>query len=563
MMKRLTLIPLLTTLLMLFLLSPVTNAATIKATVDRNPIAINESFQLTFSSTESPDGDPDFAPLKKDFDILNQQQSNQTSFVNGKISHTLQWSLTLMAKKTGKLLIPSITFGSDISNPLFIEVKQSVAQSANRDIFLQVEASPKTPYVQSQVLYTVRFFRRVQIRQASLDDPEPENAVVEKLGEDKNYSTVINGINYSVIERQYAIFPQKSGPMTIPPVTLTAEVVRNRSSRFGFFGSQLTTTRRARSLPVTLEVKAKPASYTAAHWLPAQQVVLKEEWSNDKLTVNVGEPITRTLTLLAIGTTSSQLPELSAQPNNPALKSYPDKAVLKEQISEHGIIAFREEKTALIPSKPGDYVLPEIKVYWFNTQTNETEMVSLPEVTLHALAAKNSNVTTPPVAQTPAKAEQSTPQCPPEAELKTTDNSLIWKGLSLLLAVLWGLTLLYCLRFKKAPVEKTTPSLVNHVDDNINRLLKKACQANDPKAAKQALLKWGKQHFSANSLAAIAPHCEARLRDEINKLNQYLYAPQSDPWQGNALFRAFAEHNARKKVSQKQADSPLEPLYKN
>ena len=36
------------------------NATTISVTSDRNPVSANESFQLTFTATETPDGDPDF-----------------------------------------------------------------------------------------------------------------------------------------------------------------------------------------------------------------------------------------------------------------------------------------------------------------------------------------------------------------------------------------------------------------------------------------------------------------------------------------------------------------------
>ena len=80
-------------------------------------------------------------------------------------------------------------------------------------MFLDVKATPEQPYVQSQVLYTLRLYRRVDIAQAELSEPELTDAVVEKLGEDSNYNTVVNGVSYLVTERKYAIFPQKSGVM--------------------------------------------------------------------------------------------------------------------------------------------------------------------------------------------------------------------------------------------------------------------------------------------------------------------------------------------------------------
>jgi len=56
----------------------------------------------------------------------------------------------------------------------------------------------------------------------------------------------------------------------------------------------------------------------------AEQLVLKQEWSGDNQQMKVGEPLTRTLTLLAKGTTVSQLPELNAAKIDDQLKAYPD-----------------------------------------------------------------------------------------------------------------------------------------------------------------------------------------------------------------------------------------------
>jgi len=87
------------------------NATDIRVSIDRNPVNVNESFQLIFTAAQSPDDDPDFGPLEKDFSILNQNNSTSSSWVNGKSSKTVQWVLSVMAKRVGSLIIPSIKFG--------------------------------------------------------------------------------------------------------------------------------------------------------------------------------------------------------------------------------------------------------------------------------------------------------------------------------------------------------------------------------------------------------------------------------------------------------------------
>jgi hypothetical protein len=84
------------------------------------------------------------------------------------------------------------------------------------------------------VLYTVRLYRRVDIT-AGLSDPELGDAVIERLGDDSNYNTQINGVDYGITERKFAIFPQKSGSVTIKPLVLTAEVLDNSRPNFNGF----------------------------------------------------------------------------------------------------------------------------------------------------------------------------------------------------------------------------------------------------------------------------------------------------------------------------------------
>jgi len=539
-------------------------AAQIGVSFDRNPVSLDESFQIIFTANDTPDSDPDFSPLEQDFEILGQSQSSNSSWINGRSSKTIQWTLNVMAKHTGSLVVPAVKFGDDESQPASVMVTQAAANKAintDDDLFLEVEANPQSPYVQSQVLYTVRLYRRVDIAQAALNEPELSDAVVEKLGDDSNYNTQINGVNYLVTERKYAIFPQKSGALTIKPLVLTAEVMASSRPNFnGFFNSQMTKTRKISSKSVTLDVKPAPATFTGQHWLSAEQLVLKEEWSGDNQQMKVGEPLTRTLTLLAKGTTVGQLPELNAGKIDAQLKTYPDQPVLREQKKPEGLIAFREEKIAIIPSKAGFYKLPAIEIPWFNSQSQKMEIATIPETTITALEAAGAlpdmaaPVASTPVEQ-PQKAEQSTPIITQPQQQNT------WFWVALFLGTGWLATLAYFL--VKRPVKKPIPeksAAEIRLEDSIKNL-KKACADNNATAAKDALLAWGRQKYDVASLGAVAEFSEARLRDEILHLNQVLYGKSADQWQGKKLFQAFVENKAREKIAVTE-DDKLEPLYR-
>jgi hypothetical protein len=553
--------------LLLILFSASVSATQIDVSVDRNPITITDSFQLTFSTTESPDDDPNFAPLKQDFDIINQQKSSQLSWVNGSTNKTIQWTLSVMAKRSGELLIPTISFGNDASQPLAITIIETTPLSAisdDNELFLEVEASPANAYVQAQVIYTARLYQRINLAQATLSDPKLENAVVEKLREDRQYNTKVKGVTYLVTERKYVIFPQQSGAMTIAPLVLTADVITDdpRSRFNSFFSNQTTLTKRILSKAINLNIQASPASFNGDHWLPAEQLTLKETWSNDALQLKVGEPITRTLTILAKGATSSQLPDLSMQQLNPELKIYPDQAVIKDQKSGDGIIAVREQKIAFIPSTAGNFTLPAIDVPWFNTQTQEMELAQLPTVTLVAIASELASTSVNNIPMSPAI---QSPQQPPEMTLTRHPMapSNIWMWVSLGFGFAWLLTLLFIFwsRFKKNRLKiKSTMENTPVKLKEIIKELKTACAENNAQAAHQALIKWVTASYNITNLFELNTDGDDDFQAELTKLNHALYAKEKLAWDGSGLLQTVMAKQT-KQSSSKTADEPLLPLY--
>ncbi|MCH1491886.1 MAG: hypothetical protein L7T24_04950, partial [Luminiphilus sp.] len=78
--------------------------------------------------------------------------------------------------------------------------------------------------------------------------------------------------------------------------------------------------------------------------------------------------------------------------------------------------------------------------------------------------------------------------------------------------------------------------------------LKKACHANDPKAAREAILRWARSRKTSptsSSLEAVAIEVGGDLARELRVLDQALFARSTEaPWQGAQLFklvRTFAD----------------------
>jgi hypothetical protein len=570
-------------IVMLCALGPLPAWATLQAYVDRNPVAEDESFTLTLESSNDVDGSPDLSPLRQDFDVEGQSKSSSLSIINGSVSRKTQWQISLMAKHSGQLQIPAITVGSEQTQPLTVVVtpaSQAQAAPGGGDLFLEVKVTPRTAYVQQQVIYTARLYRAVNLANGStLSEPTLPggDAVVEKLGKDKDFETLRNGMRYEVIERSYAIYPQKSGSLDIAPLVFDGDIVQGGGGG-GLFGfdpfNQSTRHKRLRSQAEHIDVKPIPAAFHGSQWLPARSLELDENWSPDPPKFMVGQAVTRTIAVMADGLTASQLPALEGGAIS-GLKQYPDQPALKDTQDSAGVTGLRTEKIAYIPTQAGSVTLPAIKIAWWNTATDNMEVASLPSRTFTVLpAAAGSNATPPPVpmVNTPSPTQQ-TPQAltapaPSPQVLPQHTDAGSWPWIALVLGLGWLVTLFaWWWRPRHSAVPAVTTQSAEQ--DSLRRLEKElqvSCLANDAARTKGAVLAWARRRWPEHppiSLTAVARRCTGPLSESLIELDRALYAQTAAVWQGQDLWQQFAAHKAGETHKAADQDLGLEPLYRS
>lgn len=543
-------------------------AANITASLDRNPIYLDESFHLILQADDSVDDDPDFNALKKNFEILNQSQSTNMSYVNGTYSRQGVWNIELMAKKMGSLIIPSISFGSDRSNALGIQINDpaTAKKSAkkNQDVFLQVEIDEDKAWVQSQIIVNVRLFRRISMNnlrssEAETNDPD---AIIKQLGNASTYEAFRDGVRYAVHEIRYAVFPQRSGTLIFKPIIFEGRVNSGRARSFMDQFMNAGERKRVRSNSVSIQVQAKPAAIKSSQWLPSKGITLSEQWSEDVSKLKNGEPVTRTITIKAYGLMAENLPELNMADID-QLKQYPDKAVLENNVTDQGITSIKQIKVALIPTRSGNFKLPAISIPWWNTATSKQELAVLPEkiIRAHGEAAVTPTITAAEKDQPTKQTSAPTVSSPLAASIS---HATYWPWLSLVLGLGWLITLF--ILFKKKP---ETASKIIQPDHTSLRTLEKAVyqqgKKNDCQQSKDALLAWAKLRWpesGMNNLMDISPAVTVELAAEIQALNAVLYSENTDQWQGEALlntFKVFLQNKPHKNTNNQQ---PLESLYK-
>lgn len=367
----------------------------VKSELSSSTITLDESVTLSIIAI-GVDGELDTSALNEDFDVVGRSSSRQINSISsgGAQSTTrsvITWTLELMPRKAGVFTVPAVTVGGMSSELLTLTVNE-IPASARRDVFVEASVDTRTPWVQSQVLMTVRVFQGIEIVDGGLSDPVGKDIQVQRIGKDLNTVEERDGRRYNVTERHFALFPQKSGTLQIDPVILSVSVPANNGQR-GIFSSTRKLTRRTDS--VTLEVQARPSSGTA-WWLPASELTLTSNWAGGKTDARVDQPLTRIVTMRGVGILDSQLPDISI-PAIDGVSLYAEEPVKTMVVDQRGLVAEQNIKWALIPQREGELVLPAVSVEWFNTVTGKTETAVLPEETVIVESAASS-ASTPPVA---------------------------------------------------------------------------------------------------------------------------------------------------------------------
>lgn len=558
--------------------STTAHAVNITVTASRNPVTVDDSFHLVYEADSSVDGAPDFTPLYQNFDVLSSSQSTNMRSVNGNWTLKKSWDLAVIAKDIGKYTIPPISFGKDLSPAIQITVTSNTSsgsQSADgkstipAKIFLESSIDKKSGRVQSQFIYTVRLLRTVNITGGTLTEPETSDpdAIIHRIGEDQ-YQTTRKGVRYEVIERRYAIFPQKSGKLKINPVTFEGRINATQpKSIFDQFrmSGQL---KRLRSKAVSADVKAAPANIPLQDFLPAINLEIIEEWSEDINNLSAGEPVTRTLTIVAEGLSHVQLPDLEIEEVD-GLKQYPDKAITENRVATDNLTGLKQLKVAIIPASAGSYTLPELKLQWWNTKTGSLETARIAQTTLTVTGSVQSNeIPAPPLQnqntglRDTGNVENSVTQSlPPGAAVEA-----YWKWLTLLFATAWLVTLVILLNKRKGREDtpEAKPATSARSIKSAATEVKRHAGKNNAKDTKTALIAWAQLFYNDSeltNLSQISDHCSAEFSLQLRQLNQAIYSPEKTAWHGRELLDAFKQEQREAKKPKTQNSPALRPLY--
>ncbi|MDM8516949.1 BatD family protein [Desulfobacterales bacterium HSG16] len=383
--------------ILIFFPSTALCADEVSASVDRTHIAINESAQLTVR-VNGKSARVDFAQLK-DFRVISRGSSTEVNMINGTVTQEHILMYTLIPKKTGQLTVPAlkVRFHGKVveTKPFVITVsKQDNTRSNEKDIFIETSVSNDSPYEGEQVVYKFKLYNSVRVSNANfLQKPEFAGFTAKELRDQKSYSTVISGREYSVTEVNTILVPLTPGEKKIDGSILKCSVVvsRKRNSRNmidTFFDTREIKPRVVRSEAIVLKVKPLPENPEKVKF---SGLIGKFSLgtSLDTKELKVGDSATLSIVISGQGNImDAKAPEFPAPED---FKVYKESAEEKVGIRESGYIGKKFFRVALVPVKEGLHSINPVSFCYFDTSQKRYVVLSGKKFDLNVLPSEDTD----------------------------------------------------------------------------------------------------------------------------------------------------------------------------
>ncbi|MDF0749083.1 BatD family protein [Marinobacter sp. 71-i] len=522
-------------------------------------IDINLSNLFDFDMSNLPK--PDIEKVEDNFEILARNQQYSIRTVNNEMIGEITWTYQLAPTKTGNLTIPALSFRDSRSEPVTIEVISGTPPDqeadALRDSFIELSADKDEVYVQEQLVLTIKLFFTGNLIRGELSEPEHPNVIIESLGKQNEYTRYRDGVRYRVVERRYALFPQQAGQLSLQPIRFEGQARNNQG--------QLKFLRDSASL-FDIPVKGVPAGFSGDTWLPARSLELAESGLPQNRNLTAGQNLTRTLTMQADGLPAETLPPLPERMPD-GMRAYPEKPERTTTPGNHGLVSQMTQTTALVPVQPGELTLPEIRVPWWDTESDSEKVAVIPPHTLTVEGVPGQIEPLPDNAEAPEST--SGEENAPAPTASGGDTSVgFWQLATLAVLAGWLVTLAGWW-YSRRQANRRQEAGVNSGNDREKVLFRDLCeaaQAGSPKTT-DLLVRWISQRYPEHTFRSVADVNrflnDMELAAEIEQLQQRLFGtpgePASEPWQGDRLVAALLR--VRGKASAPTPGDQLPPLY--
>ena len=369
--------------------------------VSKNTLGLNERLRVDF--VMNIDGDNFDEPSFEGFRVIaGPSQQVSQSWVNGKSSFEKIYSYYLMPERKGNLVIKQATieYNGQVykTSPVRINVTAAVelpkdpndtSISADNNLYLVADVSKTNPYVNEPitVVYKLYFSYNIgitnwrELGKPKYNDFWSQNIDIKQLSLEEG---MFKGERYRyVVLRKTVLYPQKSGKLTIEPLSMDidVELPTNRRNMFGQMLVKQDSKRvsaGARVIAVkSLPEAGKPADFSGAVGSFDFKVV------PSKTELRSGESLDLTVSVAGKGNLKLFTLPKPVVPN--ALEMYDPEH--KEQVNTplSGMAGKIADRYTIIPQFKGEYPIKPMQFSYFDLNSGRYKTITSQEIIIKVL----------------------------------------------------------------------------------------------------------------------------------------------------------------------------------
>jgi len=208
--------------------------STVKAYIEDENVVVNNETRLIVTVRSDKDV---ILPIFKTIPFINIEFSGASNpspiFIDGSVAWERYYVYSLIAEKPGIFEIPSAIVkvgGENLkTEPFTVKVTDEKEEDDGKvvPVFVTASIEPVEAYINQEIIYTLKFYRRVNVENETLDSPVFEGFVVESIEPELDYKEKVGKTDYYVHEKKLALFPLKTGNFVISPSKIICDVPVN------------------------------------------------------------------------------------------------------------------------------------------------------------------------------------------------------------------------------------------------------------------------------------------------------------------------------------------------
>lgn len=413
-----------------------------RQSADRREVGTEDTFRLTVTITNPPDGSSLKLPQTDDFETLSKQQSTEMSFQSlgtgsSSIRRVQKWTLVMRANKAGNLVVPpselTTSSGTIKTEPVPLTVKKGHVEDKNADrsaaagpmrlfdpfqnfpfpqdqddldeqspqnipiprsdsdLFLRATLDRDSVYVGEQATLSLYIFSRVDLSSVdTLSMPKLEGFWSEDVDSPSQLSAeqrVVGGVPYhAYLLKRRALFPVKPGVVKIGPAE--ADV----TTGFLFAGRRV----HRKGNELALRVRALPPAGRPPSFPAGNVGVWRLNVEPTTAQVELGQPVTVKVVVEGRGNMRSvSIPPLQVPQG---LRAF-DPTITDKALSSKGRMGGRRTLEYLVmPQQTGTFTLPAVEMPYFDPENERYDTARTEPVTVTVVGAAPKMAAAPGVA---------------------------------------------------------------------------------------------------------------------------------------------------------------------